>query len=172
MPALAGLICPTPIVGLVPVLYPRLAAWMSPFQHCNRSGTSLHGLHATIGPNICPEPRSGSSNGATGDWYWEATNRREIIARGLAATETLARADAMGAALSHVDPRPENLPPYLEDPLPPLPRFGAALETDSGPHSGPRPSGQPPACGTAPRYSRAPRPGSETGLAPARSNPP
>ena len=59
-----------------------------------------------------------SSNGAAGDWYWEATNRREIIARGLAATETLARADAMGAALSHVDPRPENLPPYLEDPLP------------------------------------------------------
>jgi len=67
-----------------------------------------------------------SLNGATGDWYWEATNRGEIIARGLAATETLARADAMRAALSHVDPRPENLPPYLEDPLPPLPRFGAA----------------------------------------------
>jgi len=56
----------------------------------------------------------------------EATNRGEIIARGLAATETLARADAMRAALSHVDPRPENLPPYLEGPSPPLPRFGAA----------------------------------------------
>jgi hypothetical protein len=67
-----------------------------------------------------------SSNGAAGDWYWEATNRGEIIARGLAATATLARADAMRAALSHLDPRPENLPPYLEDPLPPLPRFGAA----------------------------------------------
>ena len=59
-----------------------------------------------------------SSNGAAGDWYWEATNRGEIIARGLAATATLARADAMRAALSHVDPRPENLSPYLEDPLP------------------------------------------------------
>jgi hypothetical protein len=67
-----------------------------------------------------------SSNGAAGDWYWEVTNRGEIIARGLAATEALARADALRAALSHVDPRPENLPPYLEDPLPPLPRFGAA----------------------------------------------
>ena len=67
-----------------------------------------------------------SSNGAAGDWYWEATNRGEIIARGLAATQAQARTDAMRAALSHVDPRPENLPPYLEDPLPPLPRFGAA----------------------------------------------
>jgi hypothetical protein len=59
-----------------------------------------------------------SSNGAAGDWYWEVTNRGQIIARGLAATATLARADAMRAALSHVDPRPENLSPYLEDPLP------------------------------------------------------
>ena len=67
-----------------------------------------------------------SSNGAAGDWYWEATNRGEIIARGLAATQAQARTDAMRAALSHVDPRPENLPPYLGDPLPPLPRFGAA----------------------------------------------
>jgi hypothetical protein len=66
-----------------------------------------------------------SSNGAPGDWYWEVTSHGEIIARGLAATETLARADAMRAALSHVDPRPENLPSYLEDPLPPLPRLGA-----------------------------------------------
>jgi hypothetical protein len=56
-----------------------------------------------------------SSNGAAGDWYWEVTNHREIIARGIAATEALARADALRAA--HVDPRPENLPPYLEDPL-------------------------------------------------------
>ena len=61
-----------------------------------------------------------SSNGAAGDWYWEATNRGEIIARGLAATQAQARTDAMRAALSHVDPRPENLPPYLEDPLPQL----------------------------------------------------
>jgi hypothetical protein len=67
-----------------------------------------------------------SSNGAAGDWYWEVTSHGEIIARGLAATEALARADALRGALSHVDPRPQNLPPYLEDPLPPLPRFGAA----------------------------------------------
>jgi len=67
-----------------------------------------------------------SSNGAAGDRYWEVTNRGEIIARGLAATEALARADAMRAALSHVDLRPENLPLYLEDPSSPLPRFEAA----------------------------------------------
>jgi hypothetical protein len=67
-----------------------------------------------------------SSNGAAGDWYWEVTNRGEIIARGLAATEVLARADALTAALSHVDPRPENRPAHLEDPSPPLPRVGAA----------------------------------------------
>jgi hypothetical protein len=67
-----------------------------------------------------------SSNGVAGDWYWEFTCHGEIIARGLAATEALARADAMRAARSHVDPRPENLPPYLEDPSPSLPRFGAA----------------------------------------------
>jgi hypothetical protein len=67
-----------------------------------------------------------SSNGAAGDWYWEVTNRGEIIARGLAATETLARAEALTAALSHVDPRPENVPTYLEDPVASSPRFGAA----------------------------------------------
>ena len=61
-----------------------------------------------------------SSNGAAGGWYWEVISHGEIIARGLAATEALARADALRAALSHVDPRPENLPPYLEDPLPQL----------------------------------------------------
>jgi len=67
-----------------------------------------------------------SSNGAAGDWYWEVISRGgKIIARGLSATEALARARAMRAALSHVDLRPENLPPYLQDPLPPLPRFGA-----------------------------------------------
>jgi hypothetical protein len=66
-----------------------------------------------------------SSSGAAGDWYWEVTSRGEIIARGLAATEALARADALRAAVNHVEPRPENLPPYFEDPLPPLPRFGA-----------------------------------------------
>jgi hypothetical protein len=67
-----------------------------------------------------------SSNGAAGDWYWEVTNRGAIIERGLAATEALARADAIGAARSHVDRRPENLPPYLEDPLAHWPRFRAA----------------------------------------------
>jgi hypothetical protein len=67
-----------------------------------------------------------SPNGACGDWYWEVTSHGEIIARGLAATEALARADAIGAAVSHVDRRPDNLPPYLNDPSPPLPRFGAA----------------------------------------------
>jgi hypothetical protein len=67
-----------------------------------------------------------SLNGAAADWYWEVTCHGEVIARGLAATEVLARADAIRAALSHVDLRPENLPPYLEDPLPLLPRFGAA----------------------------------------------
>lgn len=67
-----------------------------------------------------------SSNGAAGDWYWEVTCHGEIIARGLAATEVLARADAMSAALSYVDRRPESLPPHLEDALPLSPRFGAA----------------------------------------------
>jgi hypothetical protein len=67
-----------------------------------------------------------SPNGARGDWYWEVTWGGEIIARGLAATEALARADAIGAAVSHVDRRPENLPPYLEDPLASSPRFRAA----------------------------------------------
>jgi hypothetical protein len=67
-----------------------------------------------------------SPNGACGDWYWEVTCHGDIMARGLAATEVLARADAMRAALSHIDSRPENLPPYVEDPSPPLPRLGAA----------------------------------------------
>jgi hypothetical protein len=66
-----------------------------------------------------------SSNGPAGDWYWEVTSHGEIVARGLAATEELARTEALRAASSHVAPQPENLPPYLEDPLPPLPRFGA-----------------------------------------------
>ena len=70
-----------------------------------------------------------SFNGAAGDWYWDVTRHGEIIARGLAATEALARAEAMGAALSHFDPAPDDLapscledpPPNLEEPLP----FGA-----------------------------------------------
>jgi hypothetical protein len=67
-----------------------------------------------------------SSNGAAGDWYWEVSNHGEIIARGLAATEALARTEAMRAALSHVELRPENLPPYLEDPWASSPRIRAA----------------------------------------------
>jgi hypothetical protein len=67
-----------------------------------------------------------STNGGCGDWYWEVACGGAIIARGLSATETLARVDALRVALSHVDPRPENLPAYLEDPSPPLPRFEAA----------------------------------------------
>ena len=67
-----------------------------------------------------------SSNGAAGDWYWEVTSRGEIIARGLAATKALARADAKRAAASHIDPRPEKLPPYLEDPWAFSPRIRAA----------------------------------------------
>jgi hypothetical protein len=67
-----------------------------------------------------------SLNGYRGDWYWEVSCGGYIGARGLAATQAQARTDAMRAALSHVDPRPENLPFYFEDPLPPLPHFGAA----------------------------------------------
>ena len=67
-----------------------------------------------------------SPNGACGDWYWEVTWGGEIIARGLAATEALARADAISTAISHVDPRLENLPPYLEDPWASSPRIWAA----------------------------------------------
>jgi hypothetical protein len=61
-----------------------------------------------------------SSNGSADGWYWEVLSRGEIIGRGLAATEAMARADAMSAAVSHVDPRPKDLPSYLEDPIPPI----------------------------------------------------
>jgi hypothetical protein len=64
-----------------------------------------------------------SSNGAAGDWYWEVTRHGEIMARGLAATEALARADAMSTA---VDPRLKNLPLYFEDPWASSPRIRAA----------------------------------------------
>jgi hypothetical protein len=67
-----------------------------------------------------------SPNGIAGDWYWEVSRGGYIVARGLAATERLARADAMRAAFPHVDPRPENLPPYLEDPWASSPRIRAA----------------------------------------------
>jgi hypothetical protein len=76
-----------------------------------------HAQRATFTYNI-------SSNGAAGDWYWEVTRRGEIITRGLATTVTLARADAIRAALSHINPWPENLP--LEDPWASSPRIRAA----------------------------------------------
>jgi hypothetical protein len=66
-----------------------------------------------------------SSNGAAGDWYWDVSRRGEIIARGLAATEVLARAEAMSAAVADIDPGPDNLAPYLDDSLLPQPSFGA-----------------------------------------------
>jgi hypothetical protein len=66
-----------------------------------------------------------SSNGPAGDWYWELIRHNQIIARGLAATEPLARADAMKAARSH-ESQPQALPAYPETPLPRLPAFDAA----------------------------------------------
>jgi hypothetical protein len=60
-----------------------------------------------------------SSNGAAHDWYWQVTRNQEIITRGIATTQVLARAKAMRAALSHADPGRQNAPPYLEDPSPP-----------------------------------------------------
>jgi hypothetical protein len=68
-----------------------------------------------------------SPNGAAGDWYWQVSNRGEIIGRGLAATEAMARAEAMRAARFHV--RPGSL---------------------GGRHGDPTLSGQSPAGGTAP----------------------
>jgi hypothetical protein len=66
-----------------------------------------------------------SSNGASGDWYWEIACHGEIIARGLAATHALARADAIRAAVSQLDPRRENPAPCLEDASLPVNRFEA-----------------------------------------------
>ena len=67
-----------------------------------------------------------SSNGAAGDWYWDVTWDGEVIARGLAATEALARAEAMAAAVSDVVPAPEeDAAPYLDDLVPPAPSIGA-----------------------------------------------
>src|SRR5262249_38178313 len=41
--------------------FSRPGARLNPLRHCNRCRTSLPRLHATIGSNICPEPRSGCS---------------------------------------------------------------------------------------------------------------
>jgi hypothetical protein len=51
-----------------------------------------------------------SANGAAGNRYWDVTSDGEVIARGLAATQALARADAMTAARLHGDSRPQMLP--------------------------------------------------------------
>jgi hypothetical protein len=39
-------------------------------------------------------------NGSAGDWYWEVLSDGEVIARGLAATSSQARAGALQAAAS------------------------------------------------------------------------
>jgi hypothetical protein len=42
-----------------------------------------------------------SRNGSAGDWYWEVFSDGEVIARGLAATSSQARAQAFKVAASH-----------------------------------------------------------------------
>jgi hypothetical protein len=41
-------------------------------------------------------------NGSAGDWYWEVLFGGEVIARGLAATSSQARAQALNAAASRL----------------------------------------------------------------------
>jgi hypothetical protein len=41
-------------------------------------------------------------NGSAGDWYWEVLSDGEVIARGLAATSSQARAWALKAAASRL----------------------------------------------------------------------
>jgi hypothetical protein len=41
-------------------------------------------------------------NGSAGDWYWEVLSDGEVIARGLAATSSQARARALDAAASRL----------------------------------------------------------------------
>ena len=43
-----------------------------------------------------------SRNGSAGDWYWEVLSDGEVIARGLAATSSKARAGALTAAASRL----------------------------------------------------------------------
>jgi hypothetical protein len=50
-----------------------------------------------------------SAKGPTGDWYWEVSSDRNIIARGLAPTSVRARADALKAAVSHLGRQAEDL---------------------------------------------------------------
>jgi hypothetical protein len=42
-----------------------------------------------------------SRNGSAGDWYWEVFSDGEVIARGLAATSSQARAQAFKVVASH-----------------------------------------------------------------------
>jgi hypothetical protein len=52
-----------------------------------------------------------SPNGVAGDWYWEVSCGGYIVARGLAASRELARADAKGAAVaSRVDSQGKTAP--------------------------------------------------------------
>jgi hypothetical protein len=41
-------------------------------------------------------------NGSAGNWYWEVLSDGEVIARGLAATSSQARAEALKAAASRL----------------------------------------------------------------------
>ena len=52
-----------------------------------------------------------SRNGHAGDWYWEVISKREVIARGLAATSAQARAEAMRAAGTSTDRQHGSAPP-------------------------------------------------------------
>jgi hypothetical protein len=47
-------------------------------------------------------------NGSAGDWYWEVLSDGEVIARGLAATSSQARAQALNAAASRLVTQAEN----------------------------------------------------------------
>jgi hypothetical protein len=53
-----------------------------------------HAQRTTFTYNICP-------NGAAGDWYWEVTCGGHVVARGLAATQVEARADAILSARAY-----------------------------------------------------------------------
>jgi len=66
-----------------------------------------------------------SANGAAGDWYWEVSSDRNVIARGLAPTGVRARADALKAAASHIGRQSEDPSQPRGDAFPSL-RFGGA----------------------------------------------
>ena len=66
-----------------------------------------------------------SVNGPVGDWYWEVISDGNVIARGLSPTAVRARADALKAAASRVEPQSEDLSQSRGDAFPSL-NFGAA----------------------------------------------